>query len=174
MDDALVASREGVFLLRTFLSFLKKRALKDIETSEKLLSLEEVKMDYSIINEVLPVVEFKIAVKKKIYLKSQLQKLLLDLTCDSIPLKTFFWDRDYNIEDTKDLPDIVAPDIEVIGDGKITVNYPCVHVSYHHIHEWKLRGRVTYRSKIGDINREIKIPFQLDNKNEEKLKKAIT
>ena len=174
MDDALVASRWGVFLLRTFLSFLRKGALKDIEESEKLLCLKSGGMDYSIINGVLPVAEFKITVKKKIYLKLQLQKILLDLTCDSIPLKAFFWGRDYNIEDTKDIPDIIAPDIDAIDDGEIVIKYPCVHVSYHYIHEWELTGKVTYHSKIGDITKVIKLPFQLeDKKDEEKLRGAI-
>ena len=174
MDDALVATRWGVILLRTFLSFWKKGALKDIEASEKLLSLKSAGMDYSIKNGTLPVVEFKITVKKKIYLKLHPQKILLDLTCDSIPIKTFLWDSDYSIEDTKDTPDIIAPDIDAIDDGEITIKYPCVHVSYHYIHEWKLTGKVTYHSKIGDITKVIRLPFQLEDKKvEEKLRTAL-
>lgn len=180
LDDALVASRGGVFLLRTFLGFWKKRALRNIETSEKLLSIQSADMDYLIVTKDLPVVVFTIAVEKKIYLKLRPQRILLELSCDSIPLKTFSWDRSYNIEGVKDFPDIEAPDIEAIDDGKIIIRYPCVNVFYSHryIHKWELKGKVTFHSEIGDINRRgIKLTFQLgnekDKEKEEKLKKAI-
>ena len=143
---------------------------------EKGLNIKEEGMDFSTADKHLPVVVFTIAVEKKIKEKLQPQKILLDLTCDSIPLKTYFWDGDYNIESVKESHfDIDAPDIEAIGDGKITIKYPCMNVFYNHtyIHQWELKGIVTYRSKIGDINRKIKLSFQLDKKNEEKLKNAI-
>ena len=49
-----------------------------------------------------------------------------------------------------------------------------VFYDHNYIHQWELKGIVTYRSKIGDINRKIELTFQLDNKKEEeKLKNAI-
>ena len=179
LGAALVATRWGVFLLRTILSFWKRRAVRYIESSQKLLNIKEVGMDYFKTTNDLPVVEFTIVVEKKAYLKLQLQKLLLELTCDHIPLKTFFWDRNYNIEGLKDSPDIEALDIDAIGDGYIVIRYPCVNVFYRHdpIHKWELMGKITYHSKIGDITKEKTLRFQLgdekDKKKEEKLKKAI-
>ena len=149
----------------------KKRMLGDLE---KGLNIKEAGMDF-LIKDKLPVVVFTIAIEKRIKEKLQPQKMLLDLTCDSIPLKTYLWDRDYNIECVKESHfDIYASDIEEIGDGEIIIKYPCVHVSYHYIHEWKLIGKVTYHSKIGDITRGIKLSFQLkDKKEEEKLKSYL-
>ena len=177
---ALAATRWGVVLLRTILRLWRRRVLEDVEISRGLLDIEEEDMDYDIRYKHLPIqlptVTFTIVVKKRIYLELQLKKLLFELTCDSIPLKTFFYDRSYNMEMEKDSPDIVAEDIGAIGDGKIIIRYPCVNIFYNHdyVHKWELVGRVTYHSKIGDINkRRVKLIFQLDNKKEEKLKKAI-
>ena len=175
LDDVLIATRWGVILLRTILRFWRNKMLKKIEASEKLLNIKSAGMDYSIASKDLPVVAFTIAVEKKIYLRLRPKKILLDLTCDFIPQKTFFWDRSYNIEGVKDSPDIDAPDIEAIDNGNITIKYPCTNVFYNHdyIHVWQLKGRVTFHSKIGPINKEIKIQFQLDKKNEEGLRKGI-
>jgi len=43
---ALVATRCGVFLLRTILRFLKRKAVRNIESSEKLLDIKEAGMDF--------------------------------------------------------------------------------------------------------------------------------
>ena len=118
---ALVATKWGVFLLRTILRFWKRKALKNVETSEKLLNIKEKNIDFLILDRYLPEVVFMIAVEKRIYLKLHPQKILLELTCDSIPLKTFFVDKNYDIEGIKDFPEIEAPDIETIGDGEMTI-----------------------------------------------------
>ena len=132
-------------------------------------------MDYSIGEKHLPVVMFPIVVEKKINMELRPKKILLYLTCDSIPLKTISWDRDYNIEGIKDSSEIDAPNIEAIGDGKITIKYPCVNVFYNHsyVHEWVLKGRFTFYSEVGNIDKEESLTFRLDDKVEEKLKGAI-
>ena len=48
-----------------------------------------------------------------------------------------------------------------------------VFYNHNYIHRWKLKGRVVFHSKIGDINKEMDLTFQLDKKKEEKLKNAI-
>lgn len=174
---ALVATRWGVFLLRTILRFLKRKAVRNIESSEKLLDIKEADMDFfkttkGDVKEI-PVVEFRIAVEKRICLELQLQKLLLELTCDYIPIETIFWERSYNIDGVSVFPEIKAPDIEAIGNGTITIKYPCVNIFYNHMHKWELNGKLTYHSKIGDITKEKTLRFQLSNENEEGLKKAI-
>ena len=180
LDDALVATRWGVFLLRTILRFWRGRAIKNIETSKELLDLKEEPMNFRKRGNMgLPVVAFPIFVHKKVYLKLQPQKIMFDLICDSIPLKTISWERNYNIEDLKEEADIEAPDIEAIDDGKIIIRFPCVNVAYNHknIHKWELKGKVTFNSKIGEITKKGTFPFQLgdekDRKQEDKLKEAI-
>ena len=147
------------------------------EDLEKGVSIKGGDMHYSIrTDKRLPVIMFPIVVEKKINMELRPQKILLELTCDSIPLKKISWDRDYNIDGIEEgSSEIDAPNIEAIGDGKITIEYPCVNVFYNHdyVHEWVLKGKVTYHSKIGDINRKIELTFQLDKKKEEKLKNAI-
>ncbi len=118
--DVLAATRLGVILLQTFLRFLRKKALKNIETSEKLLRIKEPEVYLSTRSGSLPMVGFKIPIEKKAYLKLEPQRLLIELTCDNIPLKTFFWYKGCNIDD------VVAPDLEAIGDGYIEIKYPCV------------------------------------------------
>ncbi|MCW7073780.1 MAG: hypothetical protein OCU20_07895 [Methanophagales archaeon] len=39
--------------------------------------------------------------------------------------------------------------------------------------KWKLNGKITYHSKIGDITKEKTLRFQLSDEKEEKLKEAI-
>ncbi|MGB2842725.1 MAG: hypothetical protein WBC40_09685 [Halobacteriota archaeon] len=183
--DFLVATKWGVFLLRTFLSFWKRGAIKNIETSEELLNLKEAGMHFTLKGNMgLPVVDFTISVNKQVYLKLQPQKIMLNLTCDSIPLKTFFWDRNYNIDDVikadrNGYLDIEVADIKAIGGGQIIIRYPCVNVSYNHnyIHKWELKGKVTFNSKIREITKKITFSFRLgdesDRKKEDKLKEAI-
>ena len=127
-------------------------------------------------NIAIPAVEFKIKVKNGSPLDIEPQKILLDLTCDSIHQKTYFWDRSYNIEEVKETPDIEAPDIGAGEDGYIWVRYPCVNVFYNHrdIHIWQLKGRITFNSKIGNTDIEhIRLTFQLDKDKEEELKKDM-
>jgi len=174
---ALVATRLGVFLLRTILRFLKRKAVRNIESSEKLLDIKEAGMDFfkttkGDVKEI-PVVEFRIAVEKRIYLELQLQKLLLELTCDYIPIKTIFWERSYNIDGVRVFPEIKAPDIEAIGNGTITIKHPCTVLHSHNMRKWELNGKITYHSKIGDITKEKTLRFQLSDEKEEKLKEAI-
>ncbi len=129
----------------------------------------------------IPVVEFKIKIKNRSPLDLEPQKILLDLTCDSIHQKTYFWDRSYNIEKVKETPDVEAPEIEAGEDGHIWVRYPCVNVFYNHknIHIWQLKGRISFDSKIENtgrvINKDrvINLTFQLDKDKEEELKKDI-
>ena len=175
---ALVATKWGVFLLRTFLSFWKKRAVKDIETSEELLNLKEEDMYFTQRgNMELSVVAFPISVHKQVYLELRPQKIMFNLTCDSIPLKTFFWDSGYNIDDVIEADEmyIEVANIKAIGGGQIIIRYPCVSVSYDHshIHKWVLKGKVTFNSKIGEITKKGTFSFQLGDKKEEKLKNSI-
>jgi preprotein translocase subunit YajC len=123
----------------------------------------------------LPVVEFKIAVERKMHVKLEPQKILLDLTCDIIPQKTFFGDRGYNIEDLKEDPDIEAPDIEATENGHITIRYQCMNVFYKHnyVHNWKIKGRITLHTEIGDITKGMKLVFNLDKEAEEEFKKDL-
>ena len=165
--DVLVATRLGVILLQTFLRFLRKKALKNIETSEKLLRIKEPEVYLGTRSGSLPIVIFRIPIEKKAYLKLEPQRLLIELTCDDIPLKTFFWYKDCNIDD------VVALDLEAIGDGYIEIKYPCVNVFYKHMHKWWLKGEVTFHSKIGDFSRKINLISYLDPKSEKKLREDI-
>jgi hypothetical protein len=152
--------------------FVNRRGEKRmLENLEKELIIKEAGMSKATIYDLLPVVEFKISVKKNSSnLKLELQKLLLDLTCGIIPQKTFLWDRSYHIESLKEFPDIKWTD-----DGNIKITYPCMYVFYNHnyVHNWKLKGRITYHTKVGDITKEITLVFQLDEKAEEELKEEI-
>lgn len=177
--DVLVATKWGVFLLRTILKFWNRRAVRNIESSEKLLDIKETGMDFfktthGDVKEI-PVVEFRIAVESKVYLKLQLQKLLLELTCDYLPIETIFWERSYNIDGVRVFPVIKSPgraNIEELGTGTITIKLPCT-VLHDHMHKWELNGKITYHSKIGDVTKEKTLRFQLSDEKEEELKKAI-
>ncbi len=170
--DVLVATKWGFFLLRTILKFWNRKAVRNIESSEKLLDIKETEMDFKDVKDI-PVVVFRIAVESKVYLKLQLQKLLLELTCDYIPIKTIFWERSYNIDGVRVFPEIKAPDIEAIGNGTITIKHPCTVLHSHNMRKWELNGKITYHSKIGDITKEKTLRFQLSDEKEEKLKEAI-
>ena len=170
---ALVATRCGVFLLRTILKFWNRRAVRNIESSEKLLDIKETEMDFFKDVKDIPVVVFRIAVENKAYLKLQLQKLLLELTCGYIPIETIFWERSYNIDGVRIFSVIEAPDIEALGTGTITIQHPCTVLHSHNMRKWELNGKITYHSKIGDITKEKTLRFQLSDEKEEKLKEAI-
>jgi len=170
---ALVATRCGVFLLRTILKFWNRRAVRNIESSEKLLDIKETEMDFFKDVKDIPVVVFRIAVENKAYLKLQLQKLLLELTCGYIPIETIFWERSYNIDGVRIFSVIEAPDIEALGTGTITIKHPCTVLHSHNMRKWELNGKITYHSKIGDITKEKTLRFQLSDEKEEKLKEAI-
>jgi len=170
---ALVATRCGVFLLRTILKFWNRRAVRNIESSEKLLDIKETEMDFFKDVKDIPVVVFRIAVENKAYLKLQLQKLLLELTCGYIPIETIFWERSYNIDGVRIFSVIEAPDIEALGTGTITIKHPCTVLHSHNMRKWELNGKITYHSKIGDITKEKTLRFQLSDEKEKKLKEAI-
>jgi len=170
---ALVATRCGVFLLRTILKFWNRRAVRNIESSEKLLDIKETEMDFFKDVKDIPVVVFRIAVENKAYLKLQLQKLLLELTCGYIPIETIFWERSYNIDGVRIFSVIEAPDIEALGTGTITIQHPCTVLHSHNMRKWELNGKITYHSKIGDITKEKTLRFQLSDEKEKKLKEAI-
>ena len=170
--DVLVATKWGFFLLRTILKFWNRRAVRNIESSEKLLDIKETEMDFKDVKDI-PVVVFRIAVESKVYLKLQLQKLLLELTCGYIPIETIFWERSYNIDGVRIFSVIEAPDIEAIGNGTITIKHPCTVLHSHNMRKWELNGKITYHSKIGDITKEKTLRFQLSDEKEEKLKEAI-
>ena len=171
--DVLVATKWGFFLLRTILKFWNRRAVRNIESSEKLLDIKETEMDFFKDVKDIPVVVFRIAVENKAYLKLQLQKLLLELTCGYIPIETIFWERSYNIDGVRIFSVIEAPDIEALGTGTITIKHPCTVLHSHNMRKWELNGKITYHSKIGDITKEKTLRFQLSDEKEEKLKEAI-
>lgn len=170
--DVLVATKWGFFLLRTILKFWNRKAVRNIESSEKLLDIKETEMDFKDVKDI-SVVVFRIAVESKVYLKLQLQKLLLELTCGYIPIETIFWERSYNIDGIRIFSVIEAPDIEALGTGTITIQHPCTVLHSHNMRKWKLNGKITYHSKIGDITKEKTLRFQLSDEKEEKLKEAI-
>lgn len=170
--DVLVATKWGFFLLRTILKFWNRRAVRNIESSEKLLDIKETEMDFKDVKDI-PVVVFRIAVESKVYLKLQLQKLLLELTCGYIPIETIFWERSYNIDGVRIFSVIEAPDIEALGTGTITIQHPCTVLHSHNMRKWELNGKITYHSKIGDITKEKTLRFQLSDEKEKKLKEAI-
>jgi len=170
--DVLVATKWGFFLLRTILKFWNRRAVRNIESSEKLLDIKETEMDFKDAKDI-PVVVFRIAVESKVYLKLQLQKLLLELTCGYIPIETIFWERSYNIDSVRIFSVIEAPDIEALGTGTITIQHPCTVLHSHNMRKWELNGKITYHSKIGDITKEKTLRFQLSDEKEKKLKEAI-
>ena len=170
--DVLVATKWGFFLLRTILKFWNRRAVRNIESSEKLLDIKETEMDFKDVKDI-PVVVFRIAVESKVYLKLQLQKLLLELTCGYIPIETISWERSYNIDGVRIFSVIEAPDIEALGTGTITIQHPCTVLHSQNMRKWKLNGKITYHSKIGDITKEKTLRFQLSDEKEEKLKEAI-
>ena len=170
--DVLVATKWGFFLLRTILKFWNRRAVRNIESSEKLLDIKETEMDFKDAKDI-PVVVFRIAVESKVYLKLQLQKLLLELTCGYIPIETIFWERSYNIDSVRIFSVIEAPDIEALGNGTITIQHPCTVLHSHNMRKWELNGKITYHSKIGDITKEKTLRFQLSDEKEKKLKEAI-
>ena len=170
--DVLVATKWGFFLLRTILKFWNRKAVRNIESSEKLLDIKETEMDFKDVKDI-PVVVFRIAVESKVYLKLQLQKLLLELTCGYIPIETIFWERSYNIDGVRIFSVIEAPDIEAIGNGTITIKHPCTVLHSHNMRKWELNGKITYHSKIGDITKEKTLRFQLSDEKEKKLKEAI-
>ena len=170
--DVLVATKWGFFLLRTILKFWNRRAVRNIESSEKLLDIKETEMDFKDVKDI-PVVVFRIAVESKVYLKLQLQKLLLELTCGYIPIETISWERSYNIDGVRIFSVIEAPDIEALGTGTITIQHPCTVLHSHNMRKWELNGKITYHSKIGDITKEKTLRFQLSDEKEEKLKEAI-
>jgi len=158
--------------LRTILKFWNRKAVRNIESSEKLLDIKETEMDFKDVKDI-PVVVFRIAVESKVYLKLQLQKLLLELTCGYIPIETIFWERSYNIDGVRIFSVIEAPDIEALGTGTITIQHPCTVLHSQNMRKWKLNGKITYHSKIGDITKEKTLRFQLSDEKEEKLKEAI-
>ena len=170
--DVLVATKWGFFLLRTILKFWNRRAVRNIESSEKLLDIKETEMDFKDVKDI-PVVVFRIAVESKVYLKLQLQKLLLELTCGYIPIETISWERSYNIDGVRIFSVIEAPDIEALGTGTITIQHPCTVLHSHNMRKWELNGKITYHSKIGDITKEKTLRFQLSDEKEKKLKEAI-
>ena len=170
--DVLVATKWGFFLLRTILKFWNRKAVRNIESSEKLLDIKETEMDFKDVKDI-PVVVFRIAVESKVYLKLQLQKLLLELTCGYIPIETISWERSYNIDGVRIFSVIEAPDIEALGTGTITIQHPCTVLHSQNMRKWKLNGKITYHSKIGDITKEKTLRFQLSDEKEEKLKEAI-
>ena len=170
--DVLVATKWGFFLLRTILKFWNRKAVRNIESFEKLLDIKETEMDFKDVKDI-PVVVFRIAVESKVYLKLQLQKLLLELTCGYIPIETIFWERSYNIDGVRIFSVIEAPDIEALGTGTITIQHPCTVLHSHNMRKWELNGKITYHSKIGDITKEKTLRFQLSDEKEEKLKEAI-
>ena len=170
--DVLVATKWGFFSLRTILKFWNRKAVRNIESSEKLLDIKETEMDFKDVKDI-PVVVFRIAVESKVYLKLQLQKLLLELTCGYIPIETIFWERSYNIDGVRIFSVIEAPDIEALGTGTITIQHPCTVLHSHNMRKWELNGKITYHSKIGDITKEKTLRFQLSDEKEEKLKEAI-
>ena len=167
LSEALLATKWGVVLLQTILRFLRRKILKDIETSKELLSLDNPKIDILSERNSLPMVAFRIPVRKRIYLKLELQRLYIKLICDDTPVNTVFWYKGCNIDDVE------ATDIEAIGDGVITIRCPCTNIYPIPIHKWELVGEVVFNTKIDDLRREIRLVSSLDRKEEGQLRNYL-
>ena len=176
--EFLLAWKEGAVLLRTILRFLRKKALKDIETSKELLDIDDNIKKVEVIHEShLPVVKVKIDIGKNIYMVLLPQKIMLRLTCEEIPLKRFYWYDGCDICDTH--TSAISAGLGKRGD--INVTYRCVNVlplsgivGNVDKPKWRLEGVITYRCKLGDFNRKIVSSFTLKEEKEEKLKTYLT
>jgi hypothetical protein len=161
--EVLLATRRGVILLRTILRFLRQKTLKDLETSDKLLTIENPKVYQWSETCNLPMVAFEIPIRKRIYLKLELQQLFVKVSYNGIPLKRVFWYKGCNIDDVE------ASNIEAIGDGNIKITCPCMNMYPIRIHKWEIVGEVVFDTKLGRFSRSIKLYADFDQKDSKKL-----
>ena len=161
--EVLLATRRGVVLLRTILRFLRRKTLKVLETSDKLLTIENPKAYTWSETYHLPMVAFEIPIRKRIYLELELQRLFVKVTYDGIPLKTVFWYKGCNIDDVE------ASNIEAIGDGSIKITCPCMNMYPIRIHKWEIIGDVVFDTKLGCFSRPIKLYADFDQNDSKKL-----
>lgn len=173
IDDFLIglsANRVGVFLLSTVIGFWKKRARKNIETDDKLIELRTKELQilreqrYFLNSAEIPLIRFEIEILKKLYGTIEPQKLLVNLYCNDLFQRTYYWYRGCSIDDVE------IGDLKAVGDGYINIDHM---VLSPYPSEWKLKGNILFHHKFGDISKEIDLTFPLDEGKNEVLRKII-